>query len=167
MGQVRAIAPEDVGAFFIYDPEEGVLRWRVQTSSRALAGTRAGTTDVRGYIQVQLRGVRYMAHRLVWALTYGVWPNGEIDHKNGRPSDNRLSNLRDVSPSENKQNSRQAHADSATGLLGVTYDKRKAKFMAQICVKGSNKFLGYFDTAETAHRAYVSAKRQVHVGGLL
>lgn len=167
MSNNAAITPAELEQLLDYNPETGSLRWKVQMSSRALKGSEAGNADKRGYRVVQIHGRRYMAHRIAWALSFGAWPDGEIDHKNCDPSDNRLQNIRDVSPGVNKQNSRAPHADSKTGLLGVTFHKRRSAFMAQIFVSGKNKFLGFFDTAEEAHAAYVSAKREAHTGNTL
>lgn len=57
-----------------------------------------------GYILVGVDNRLYLAHRLIWMMVYGEWPN-VIDHKNGDPSDNRLVNLRNVNQSENILNS--------------------------------------------------------------
>lgn len=167
MSNRPAITPAELNQLLEYDPATGRLYWKVQTSSRALVGSEAGSVDKRGYRAVQIYGRRYMAHRIAWALTFGEWPKEEIDHKNGNPADNRLENIRDVSPSENKQNARASHVDSGTGVLGVTYDRRKKAFMSQIYVSGKNKFLGYFDNLQDAHHAYLSAKRELHTGNTL
>ena len=64
-------------------------------------------TDKHGYavIRFKFAGYRHsvLAHRLGWLLTVGVWPH-QIDHINGVPSDNRLSNLRETTSSLNQQN---------------------------------------------------------------
>ena len=41
------------------------------------------------------------AHRAAWAIHFGEWPKGEIDHINGDASDNRIINLRVVNRTEN------------------------------------------------------------------
>jgi hypothetical protein len=45
-----------------------------------------------------------MAHRLVWFVVHGKFPDGDIDHINGNRSDNRIENLRDVTRRANLQN---------------------------------------------------------------
>ena len=52
--------------------------------------------------------MRIIAVTLAFALATGTWPNGVIDHINHIRNDNRMANLRDVSPLENRRN-RSAH----------------------------------------------------------
>lgn len=46
------------------------------------------------------------------------------------------------------------------GLTGVSYEKKNAykKYRARLIVKNKTKFLGFFNTPEEAHEAYVKAK---------
>jgi len=85
-----------------------------------------------------------------------------VDHRNGVRSDNRWDNLRDVTTATNMQNRRTANFNNASGLLGVSFDKRARKPFAQIMVSGKNIFLGWFDTSALAHAAYLKAKSIYH-----
>lgn len=60
--------------------------------------------DGRGYFRGQIAGKTFYAHRVVRAMIDGSWPEGEVDHINRDKSDNRPSNLRVVSHSENRLN---------------------------------------------------------------
>lgn len=142
-----------------YDPETGVFLWKVPPRNQRV-GQVTGTRKSDGYIRMRIDGRFYYAHRLAWLWMTGSWPANKIDHKSGMPSDNRLSNLREVSHAENLQNQRAARADNNTGLLGVC--PSRGKFMAQIIVLGKNHFLGRFSTAELAYAAYLNAKRKMH-----
>lgn len=64
-----------------------------------------------GYIQTRFDGCNFPAHRLAYLLATGVWPTGVVDHVNHDRSDNRIANLRDVSPLENRRN-RSKHGES-------------------------------------------------------
>jgi hypothetical protein len=87
----------------------------------------------------------------------------EIDHINGNGLDNRRSNLRVVTRSENMQNQRKARADNkSSGLLGVSWHKPGRNWTAQITIAGKRTHLGIFDTSSEAHAAYLSAKRNLH-----
>src|SRR5215467_10234620 len=79
--------------FAAYSVREDGLLIRKTKRNKYLIGDVAGWLDDRGYRSVNLEGKSYKVHRLVWLLTYGSWPNGEIDHINGIRSDNRVSNL--------------------------------------------------------------------------
>jgi hypothetical protein len=143
-----------------YDAATGVLRWRVKTNRRIVVNSVAGTINDFGYRVIRLDGQRYRAHRLVWFYEHGGWPKNDIDHINGKPDDNRLENLRDVTTAENIQNQVAAHRRNRSGRLGVT--RRKHGFEARIYTHGVAESLGVFDTAEEAEAAYIKAKRIRH-----
>jgi hypothetical protein len=144
-----------------YCPETGVFT-HLQSKGRKKAGMRAGWLRKDGYIETEVDGKAYKAHRLAWLYTYGAWPIHHIDHIDGNRSNNRLINLRDVNRFINSQNQRLPCKINQCGFLGV--HKHGPKFRAQIRVKGKNKHLGLFDTAELAHEAYLRAKRVFHEG---
>lgn len=82
----------------------------------------------------------------------------QVDHKNGNSLDNRRSNLRNCTASENRQNQR-LRSDNSTGFKGVTFKKSAGKFMARIGVpgEGRSKHLGYFKQPHDAFAAYCKA----------
>ena len=158
MGENLVPAAADVRRLYSYDPSTGLLTWR----HGARAGGIPGTKRKGGYIQMNLAGRKYRAHRLIWLYVTGEWPKGEIDHINGDPADNRILNLRDVPNVINQQNRRRALAGNRAGLLGVT--ARKVGYKASIWADGKDYYLGMFQSADEAHAAYVGAKRQLHAG---
>jgi len=84
-----------------------------------------------------------MAHRVVWAVAYGVWPVGQIDHIDGDKTNNRLSNLREVDAVVNCQN-RPIHTLNTSGVTGVTFLKRKKLWYARITIAGERRSLGRY-----------------------
>src|SRR6266496_1573894 len=113
---------------FEYDPSRGVLLWRVRSRScfstdRAwntwnsrFAGREAGClSDNRRQLCLDWR--IYKVHRIIWKLVYGTDPGPEIDHRNISGSDNRLSNLRKATRSQNCCNRKPGK--NRTGFLGV------------------------------------------------
>jgi hypothetical protein len=124
-----------------------------------------GSAWHQGYWRIDVAKKQYFAHRLVWAFYHGVWPRFEIDHINGEKQDNRIENLRDVSRQTNKQNIRKANRNN-NGLLG-THLYANGRWKASINIDGVNTHLGYFDTTEIAHEAYLAAKRKHHAGSTL
>jgi hypothetical protein len=150
---------EEVSALLTYDPETGLLRHKVNGHKRK-AGDVVGRLDAKGYVRVRLLGYEFKAHRLAWLMTYKVWPENEIDHINGCPSDNRIVNLRDVSVAVNGQNRTKAMKNNRTGLLGVS--ECDGRYVAQIGVDGNQYRIGVFDTPQEAHEAYLSVKALYH-----
>ena len=149
-----------------YDPETGRLTWKKLRNTRRI-GEEAKSLDVAGYVQVNISGTLVKGHRLAWLLHYGAWPDGDIDHINGVRNDNRISNLRCVSPKVNCQNQRVGSRPSVTGLIGVHLQGRGSankRYRAKIWVDGRQIHLGGYATPEEAHAAYVLAKRKYHEG---
>ncbi|WEL95620.1 HNH homing endonuclease [Xanthomonas phage vB_XooS_NR08] len=90
---------EDVDKLLAYEPETGVLTWKVFRGYTAKAGSVAGCLDKTvGYIQVWANGKRYLAHRLAWLLHTGAWPIQHLDHIDGNPSNNRIEKFPDHTP---------------------------------------------------------------------
>lgn len=143
----------------LYLRSDGWFENLTTRNSRALKGHIAGTFTSQDYVQIQLDGVFYKAHQLVWLYLYGYIPD-EMDHKNGIRWDNRPENLREATRSQNNANSERR--TGVGGLRGVTWFERDQKWKAQIRIDGRCKHLGYFDTVEQAHVAYLNAADIVH-----
>jgi len=142
-----------------YDRETGIFTWLSNPGKNALVGRRAGSV-ARGYVILQVDKNHIPAHRAAWFFVYGYWPEHFIDHINGDPADNRISNLREATKRENMQNLKASFRNNKCGILGVS--KRNNRFRAVININGSVKHIGYFDTPEDAHSAYLEEKRASH-----
>lgn len=149
-----------------YDATTGAFTWLI-SSGGAVAGCVANCKNPKGYVKIGFRGANYSAHRLAWLFVYGEWPKGQLDHINMDKSDNRICNLRDVDQNVNQHNRLHARRDNKTGFLGVSWNTRLQKYKAQIGVNGKGRGLGYFDSPERAHEAYLTAKRALHGGSAL
>ena len=94
-------------------------------------------------------------HRLT-ALAFIPNPGNKphVDHINNIKTDNNVNNLRWVTNSENHYNQKLSKANTS-GAKGVSYDKRKKKWVAQITLDGIKIHIGYFDTIEAAKQARI------------
>lgn len=142
------------------DTESGVMRWKKRRGSAA-KGRIAGSINTCGYRVVVIDGSIFNAHRLIYAVHHKRWPKKEIDHINGDRLDNRISNLREVTHTQNIHNS-QIRADNKTGFKGVTFFSRLNKYKAQIVVNKKFYHLGYFDRPGDAAEAYKNASIDLH-----
>lgn len=119
------------------------------------AGAVAGGIHLGRYVRVCVDGSLVLAHRIVWALTYGEWPALFVDHINGNGLDNRPINLRLATNSQNLQN-RDKPAHNTSGIKGV-YARPNGKWIALIRIGGRLKALGTYTDREDARAAYNNA----------
>lgn len=133
--------------------DDGTLRWRLGRRGGVHAGQLAGSIGSKGHRALSIDNKMYQAHRIVWLITYGVWPAGMLDHANGDRDDNRPCNLREATASQNTSN--------RSGVTGVTRHKG-GKFQAQIKVNRRSHYLGLFERREDALAAYREASIRLH-----
>jgi hypothetical protein len=120
-----------------YDPLTGVFTRK---------GEKVGTDDGRGYLKASVDNKLYYLHRLAWLYVHGVLPE-YTDHIDGNKSNNRISNLRNVSNSANLHN-RGAPKNSSTGVKGVCFFR--GKYHAYKTINLKRHHLGVFSTEEEA-----------------
>lgn len=89
----------------------------------------------------------YMHHEVL------NFPNIEIDHKNGNKLDNRKSNLRICTSSQNKANQK-LREDNRSGFKGVCWHEGGQKWMARIQVNNHNIYLGLYNDIKEAACVY-------------
>lgn len=135
-----------------YNPKTGIFTWKQSKYQPYRIGTVAGCKNKSGYIVINI-GKLYYAHRLAWLYVYEYWPESIIDHINMIKNDNRIENLRCVTISQNAQNRK---------TQGFTKPKQTKKWSSSITVNRVRKHIGYFDTPELAHQAYIEAKKIFH-----
>lgn len=142
-----------------YDQKTGVFVWSKKRRG-IKTGKPLGTDNGFGYLRITVFGKSYYAHRLAWFYVYGVWPD-QIDHINGKKSDNRIENLRSVSLQQNAQNKIKAQKNNSSKVLGVSWNKKAKKWAAYICVYKQRKYLGLFNCVVDAEKAYKSEKEKI------
>jgi hypothetical protein len=155
--------PSIIRQYFDYNPETGELRWRIG-SRRRPAGELAGAPAYlkeKGRISVGFRNRDYKAHIIAWVCQTGEWPTHQIDHINEDPSDNRWSNLRQATKSENMRNITRIKSNTS-GYKGVSFHKPTAKWRASIKADGIQYYLGLFSTVEEAAHAYAQTAQKLH-----
>ena len=143
---------------FDYSDEAKGLVWKAKTSplSRVVIGQNAGCPGKEGYIVIGIRKRTFFAHHLVWLWCHGEWPQRQLDHANCDPADNRIANLRLASSSENTANQKRKSTNTS-GFKGVGWHRGLQRWQAVIMQNYKSTHLGYFDTPEAAHEAYVAA----------
>ena len=127
-----------------YEPETGKLFWL----NGQRAGREAGGDNGRGYRCVHLGRFMLLCHRVAWALHYGAWPSGMLDHINQNRSDNRIENLRLTSFAENQRNCKRIK--NQTGETCVRKTFRSATFNVQFKFNGNRYWKCGFRTVPEA-----------------
>jgi hypothetical protein len=149
---------------FAYNPETGVLIWRVRPNEHAKRikmGMPVGTVGKKhGYLVVGIGRSYFLVHRIIWKLQTGADPEDQVDHRDTDRLNNRWENLRPTDNTKNIWNSR-LRRDNTSGFKGVVYkpENRYRKWAAKIYVGGSGRsiHLGSFHTPEEASAAWKRA----------
>lgn len=135
-----------------YCPETGRFFW-------IISGDEIHQTLTNGYATICHRGCHIRAHRLAFLIMTGDVPS-IIDHANRVKTDNRWSNIRSASASQNCANRTSTGKVSKYGYRGV--ERKGSRFRARIWCNNKRHRFGYFETAEDAHAAYQLASSNLH-----
>ena len=140
-----------------YNPNTGTLTWKESYSCR-YGGKQAGYIHDKnnGYRKVKHKNKRYACHILAWIIYYGKIPEHQIDHIDGNPDNNKIDNLRDVTPSLNQRNSPRKRLPHIA-MAGV--EKVGNKWRVSCCKES----LGYFHCLGVAIKARKS--KETELGG--
>ncbi len=142
-----------------YNKDTGIFYWLINTNHIREGDIAGYLTNDTGYIIIGFEKKHYSAHRLAWLYCYGYTPKG-IDHINGIRHDNRICNLREASASENNQNISKFKKSNKCKFLGVR--KVNNRYRSVLTLNSKKIHIGYFNTPEEAHEAYLEKKRELH-----
>jgi len=112
-----------------------------------------------GYVAVYLKPRTVMAHRLAWLLHYQSEPPEIIDHIDGDPTNNRISNLREATVGQNSANKKR-HRNNSVGVKGVS---RAGPGTYRVRVKsGAVSLTCFVPDLESARKARQRLAEQLH-----
>ena len=140
---------ETIRALVTYDPITGIFTWN-SDRRRVKTGDVAGCLH-EGWRVIKIKGKVYRAGRLAFLYMTGEWPKGEADHENRCRSDDRWSNLRDLTKHQNQMNK------SGRGVY-----RRGKRWVAKIGYSRKFIHLGTFGTESEALAARAEAKSIYH-----
>lgn len=149
MFSTQHLTQDDLKKVLRYNYKTGIFRWKIDRHHRVKRGMVAGTLSINGYIYITINSIKYKAHRLAWLYQYGYPPSMDIDHKNRCKTDNSIDNLREANGSQNQFNS-SVSKNSKSGIKGICWCKRAAKWRAFCRINGRQNHLGYFDDIDEA-----------------
>ena len=128
----------------LFQLKNGNLFWKNKTSnlSRIKIGDEAGVLDKKGYKKIGINQKIYFEHHIVFLMNHGYLPK-QIDHINGVKNDNRIENLREVTNSQNKMNTK-LQSNNKSGIKNVNWCKKSNKWVVQLAVDNKKRWFGYY-----------------------
>ena len=99
---------------------------------------------------VAINGRQVVLHRFLLGITDSKI---QVDHINGNPLDNRRSNLRECTITQNNRN-KSSHVRSTSKYLGVSFDKSRNKWAVSLCYNRKRVYRGRFNDEKNAALAY-------------
>lgn len=144
-GSIRALAIADEDDFDLIRQ----YRWRLYNRGHHVGGRLAGS-----------RGPTHYMHHIV----LGQVPTRplEVDHIDGNGLNNKRSNLRIVTKSQNQQNKSRSHGSSR--FRGVYWDRSRDKWHAQVCLNGKMINLGRYSSEEEAGAVSYKFREENFIG---
>ena len=130
-----------------YNPETGVLTYKVSRAGHIQRGKEAGSIHTKGYRHIRILDKLLLSHRVAWALHYNERPPEFIDHINGNGFDNSIKNLRPATLKQNSWN-RKLAASNTSGTTGVMWNGKY--WVARARKDGVSHYGGYYKDKESA-----------------
>lgn len=158
------LTAEYVRSILDYDPETGIFVWKWRADcpdvwnirfARTPAGSPVTKGRNKGRVLISIDRRDYLAARLAWVYMTGSWPNGQVDHRDTDHANDRWTNLRDATHSQNMFNRRRPR-NNTSGFVGVGWDCTRDKWQVHV----GTKMIGRFDTMEAAIAARIAAVRE-------
>ena len=142
------------------------LLWKNPRSTKLKPGHVAGTKDKEGYwnvgIKLNTKTELFRVHRIIYFLkTKQNIDDFFIDHIDGNPTNNKISNLRCATNQQNCCNKKKTKKYTSK-YKGVSWDKKEKKWRAQICFNYQKNCLGFFEFESDAALAYDKAAKKHH-----
>ncbi|WNC71448.1 HNH endonuclease signature motif containing protein [Thalassotalea psychrophila] len=128
--------------------------YSIKVKNGSVKRTRTGRQK-DSYWYIQIKGIEYPEHQLVWIYFNGEIPLGlYVDHIFGNGLNNKITNLQVITPSANNIK-RPLQTNNSSGCAGVSSNK-KGSYTARFC----DKHLGSFRNENDAITAYNKARKE-------
>lgn len=150
----------DLRELFSYDPETGQIVYLRAWGKRKI-GDAATFLTSHGYLRLSAGKQEIYAHRFAWLFMTGSEPEAQIDHINGRKTDNRWCNLRLATNGQNAMN-RPKLKNNTSGFKNVHFHKASGLWRVRVRVDNREIVGGYFSTPEEANIHATALRELLH-----
>jgi hypothetical protein len=144
----------------LFEYKDGVLYWKVSRSNRIKIGQKAGSASQDKRERINITRKLLLTHRIIFAMHHDYWPQ-YVDHIDNDKSNNKIENLRETTVHQNQWN-RRLDCRNKSGIKGVSFDKNRNKWVAEIRNNNKKIFLGRFNSIADAEKTVKIARQQVH-----
>ena len=152
---------ERLGARIAYDKDTGLFKY-LKPSNSSTKCWWSGSLSLQGYSRLYFEGKTVQAHKVAWLLTYGEIGAGlEVDHIDGDRTNNKISNLRLCTRSQNLYNRPNLRGDSRLGK-GVSLHKKTGLWRVRLNVNKKQLNFGYHKDLELAELVASEAIEKYH-----
>lgn len=146
-----------------FDYRDGELHWKMRPRRHFIsthrmnnwnsqhAGCRAGwfhKPTCRHHVAINT--AIYKEHVLIWVWHHANWPKHDLDHIDMNKTNNRITNLREATRSQNFAN-KLKQANNTSGYKGVCWSKAAGKWQVRV----GKEYVGLFETVEEGSAAYL------------
>lgn len=148
-----------------FDLAQGTATWVDATKHHApLVGKEAGcprrTQNGKLYWHIKIDNTPFKRSHLVYLVANGRWPELQIDHIDGDSLNDKPSNLREVTATQNAWNHK-VRSKKAALPMGVRLIASSGKFQARIACNKRVHYLGVFETPDQASAAYQNKRKEL------
>ena len=150
------LTQEYLQSIYNYNPETGSLTYKNRTANNAAVGQEVGCLTSDGYRQASINNKSYRVHRLLFLYMTGFIPK-IVDHVDMDKLNNRWSNLRAATSSQNSCNTL-SKITNTSGVKGLVHKY----FLNQYCTRVKYKGQVYTKT-----KTYYSEEDRLEVKDFL
>jgi hypothetical protein len=153
---MRELTQDTLKELLDYNPTTGEFTWKwrdrkwfkseqaFKSWNKKYASKVAKCKNSLGYVQIRVFNTHYLGHTLAWLYVKGGYPVYQIDHIDGKVSNNAIVNLRDVPQLINSRN-RKVGKRNTSGLMGVSWHKASLKWRVRIGFEYIGLYRDFFD----------------------
>ena len=162
---MRELSKEMLESLFYFDLEAGKVYWKSPPKTHPRmqdkeAGTLRPSANGKIYCSIHVDKRAIKRGRLIFFIVNGFWPRPCVDHINGDSTDDRPTNLRQATVTQNSWNHKK-RAKLSNLPMGVRSVK-SGRFQARIAVNNKMIHLGTFETPGEASDFYQAKRKEFY-----